>query len=253
MTGIGLAVSARAIVLREWRKDLDMTRRNKISSSLTHYRPPSSGPGRPRLSRAERSSLQILAAVIGFCIYGFATGSPSTIGYAASVLLIAAGIAWLRRDPLPAPLAIALAIAAILDLAGGLINVGQNVLYNASIGSYSTSLGTHYLQYDHLVHAYVSFAVAFACWVMLAEPHAAAGHRRELVILAVGTALGFGGLNEMVEFIATLAHSGAHTGGYWNTGWDLICNFIGAGTAGLIIARSPATAAESLVSAATSA
>jgi hypothetical protein len=80
-------------------------------------------------------------------------------------ILIAAGIAWLRRDPLPAPLAIALATCS--------------------------------------------------------------------------TALGFGGLNEMVEFIATLARSGAHTGGYWNTGWDLICNFIGAGTAGLIIARLP--------------
>jgi uncharacterized membrane protein YjdF len=160
-----------------------------------------------------------------------------------SVLVIAAGIAWLRRAALPDLLAIGLAVAAIIDLAGGLINVGHNVLYNASIGPYSRPLGTHFLQYDHLAHTYVSFVVAFACWVMLAQPHAAGGHRRELVILAVGTALGFGALNEMIEFIATLAHSGAHTGGYWNTGWDLVCNFIGAGTAGLFIARSPVTAA----------
>jgi uncharacterized membrane protein YjdF len=164
------------------------------------------------------------------------------VGYASSVLVIAAGIAWLRRAVLPDLLAFALAIAAILDLAGGLINVGQNVLYNASIGPYSKALGTHYLQYDHFVHAYVSFVVAFACRVMLARPHAPAEHRRELVILAVGTALGFGALNEMIEFIATLAHSGAHAGGYWNTGWDLISNFIGAGAAGIVIIRSPAAA-----------
>ena len=34
-----------------------------------------------------------------------------------------------------------------------------------------------------------------------------------------------GALNEMVEF---LAHHGTHVGGYWNMGWDLVCNFIGA-------------------------
>jgi hypothetical protein len=60
---------------------------------------------------------------------------------------------------------------------------------------------------------------------------------------AVGAALGLGALNEMVEFLATLAHHGAHAGGYWNTGWDLVCNFIGAGAAGLVIARSRASAA----------
>jgi hypothetical protein len=42
----------------------------------------------------------------------------------------------------------------------------------------------------------------------------------------------------MVEFIATLAHHGAHAGGYWNTGWDLIANFAGAAIAALILARA---------------
>src|SRR5215472_1767144 len=60
----------------------------------------------------------------------------------------------------------------------------------------------------------------FACWVMLAAPHAGADHPRELVLLAVGAALGLGALNEVVEFLAILAHHGAHAGGYWNTGWD---------------------------------
>ena len=204
----------------------------------------SCGPGRPPLSRTERGVIQIVAvALAGFGIYGFAAGSPSTVGYVFSVLVIGAAIVWLRRAALPDLLAIALAIAAIAHLAGGLINVGQNVLYNASIGPYVKALGTHLLQYDHIAHAYVSFVTTFACWVMLAAPHAAADHRRELVILAVGAAMGLGALNEIVEFLATLAHHGAHAGGYWNTGWDLVCNLIGAGAAGLVIAKSHATAA----------
>jgi ABC-type Co2+ transport system permease subunit len=211
----------------------------QIPHSRARRRPEWSGPGRARLSRAERVSVLVAAAaVVGFWLYGFATGSPSTAGYVSSVVVIGVAVVWLRRRVLPGLLAIGLAIAAIATLAGGLVNVGQNVLYNASIGPYSTTLGTHFLQYDHFAHAYVSFVVGYACWVMLAAPHAGADHRRELVFLAVGTALGLGGLNEMVEFLATLAHHGAHTGGYWNTGWDLVCNFIGAGAAGLVIGRS---------------
>lgn len=202
------------------------------------------GPGRARLSRAERGSVLVAAvAVTSFCGYGFATGSPSTVGYVSAVILIGTAIRWLRRTVLPGLLAAGLAIAAIVTLAGGLINVGRNVLFNASIGPYSPALGTHLLQYDHVAHAYVSFVALFAGWLMLAAPHAGREHRGDLVLLAVGAALGLGALNEMVEFLATLAHHGAHAGGYWNTGWDLVCNFIGAGAAGLLIARSPAGAA----------
>jgi hypothetical protein len=231
-----------------------MTVKDQISPSAARRRPRWPGQGRAPLSRTESRSVQVAAAaVVGFCIYGFATHSPSTVGYVSSVLLIAAAVGWLRRAVLPGLLAVGLAIAAIASLAGGLINVGRDVLYNASLGPYSESLGTHFLQYDHFAHAYVCFVATFACWVMLAAPHAAAphaaaphstapypttAHRLDLVILAVGAALGLGALNETVEFIATLAHHGAHAGGYWNTGWDLICNCVGAGAAGIVIARS---------------
>lgn len=228
----------------------DTAMRKQISRSSARRRAESPGLGRPPFSRAERGAIQIVAvALVGFCIYGFATGSPSTVGYLFSVLVIGVAIVRLRRAALPDLLAVALAIAAILHLAGGLINVGQNVLYNASIGPYITALGTYLLQYDHAVHACVSFVTAFACWVMLAAPHAATNphaamnRRYKLVILAVGTALGLGALNEVVEFLATLAHHGAHAGGYWNTGWDLVCNLIGAAAAGLVIAKSHARAA----------
>jgi putative membrane protein len=203
-----------------------------------------SGPGRPPLSRAERAAAGTAAVgIAGFAGYGFATHSPSTVGYVSSVLVIAAAVVGLRRVVFPPLLAAGLAIAAIVTLAGGLIRVGHDVLYNASTGPFNPALGTHYLQYDHFAHAYVSFVIVFACWIMLAAPHADGGRRGELVLLAVGAALGLGALNEMVEFIATLAHHGAHAGGYWNTGWDLIANFTGATAAGLVLARFPARAA----------
>jgi len=226
-----------------------MTPAQQVPAPAEHGGPASqalapSGPGRPPLSRAERGSVLVAAAsVAGFAGYGFATHSPSTVGYVSSVLVIAAAVVGLRRVVLPPLLAAGLAIAAIVTLAGGLIRVGHDVLYNANTGPYNPALGTHYLQYDHFAHAYVSFVIVFACWFMLAAPHADGGRHGELVLLAVGAALGLGALNEMVEFIATLAHHGAHAGGYWNTGWDLIANFTGATAAGLVLARLPARAA----------
>jgi uncharacterized membrane protein YjdF len=225
-------------------KARDITLNKQISQSSGHDDQQPARLSRARLSRAERISVQAAAlAVAGFCVYGFATGSPSTVGYVSSVLVIGSAVVWMPRAVLPGLLAAGLAIAAMVTLAGGLIDVGHNVLYNASIGPYSKTLGTHFLQYDHIAHAYVSFVIAFACWFMLAAPHAGASHRRELVFLAIGAALGLGALNEMVEFIATLAHHGAQVGGYWNAGWDLVCNFFGAAAAGLVIARSKAGAA----------
>jgi hypothetical protein len=47
----------------------------------------------------------------------------------------------------------------------------------------------------------------------------------------------------MIHMHRTLAHHGAHAGGYWNTGWDLVANFTGATAAGLVLARSRARAA----------
>jgi hypothetical protein len=147
-------------------------------------------PDRARLTRAERVAFGTgAAAAVVFTAYGFATRSPSTIGYVSSVLVTAAAIMWLRRAALPGLLAAGLAVAAIASLAGGLIAVGHDVLYNASTGPYSPSLGTHYLQYDHFAHAYTSFVVVFACWFILAAPHAGHARRGELILLAVGAAL----------------------------------------------------------------
>jgi hypothetical protein len=72
---------------------------------------------------------------------------------------------------------------------------------------------------------------------LLAPAAPDASMRRNVLVLSVLAGIGLGGINEMIEFLATIAHSGAHVGGYVNTGWDLVANTIGSGAAGLLISR----------------
>jgi hypothetical protein len=193
---------------------------------------------RPPLSNAERVAAGIvIVAMVGFGIYGFATSAPSTVAYLVIVVGAAAVVRQLRHTVLPAPLVIALAVDAAAHLAGGLVRVGDDVLYNASIGPSVAALHTHILQYDHFVHAFGTFLATLTIWTLLVPPSATTEHRRNLMVLSVLAGFGIGGINETIEFIATIAHSGAHTGGYTNTGWDLVSNTIGALSAGVVIGR----------------
>ncbi|MFY7874520.1 MAG: hypothetical protein ACOVQM_03685, partial [Pirellula sp.] len=47
--------------------------------------------------------------------------------------------------------------------------------------------------------------------------------------------MGFGALNEVIEFIAVLTIPNTNVGGYENTGWDLVFNLIGCLTASIMI------------------
>lgn len=55
--------------------------------------------------------------------------------------------------------------------------------------------------------------------------------------------MGFGALNEVVEFCATLLVPDTNVGDYANTGWDLVSNFAGtllaAGAIRLARSRTP--------------
>jgi uncharacterized membrane protein YjdF len=175
--------------------------------------------------------------MVGFGVYGFAVGAPSTPAYELSVAALVVVVVMVRKAPLPGALVIALAVDALVHLAGGLVQVGGSGLYNVGIGATSSSWHSRFLQYDHGAHAFGSFLGALALWVLLAPPAPDAARRRELTVLCVLAGMGIGAFNELIEFIATLAHAGAHVGGYDNTGWDLVSNTVGALAAGVVIAR----------------
>ncbi len=48
------------------------------------------------------------------------------------------------------------------------------------------------------------------------------------MVLCAAAGLGFGALNEVIEFAATLLVPETNVGGYLNTGWDLVANLFGA-------------------------
>lgn len=186
---------------------------------------------RPGLDKAEVVALGLtVVAIVGFGVYGFATRAPSTASYLFTVSAVAALIVRFRKARISRPLTIGLALLAIVHLAGGLIRVGDDVLYNASVG-------TDAFEYDHFVHASGVFLGILLLWTFFMPSVVDPAHRRGLIAACVLAGLGLGALNETIEFLTTLAHDGAHVGGYRNTGWDLVSNLVGGMAAGLWVSK----------------
>jgi hypothetical protein len=184
----------------------------------------------PRLGVHERIAASIVAAsAAGFGAYGYITAAPSTTAYVLTVGAIGIGLALLRRTSLPGPLAVGLAFLAIAHLAGGLVRVGDEVLYNTHVVNPA-------LQYDHPVHASGVFLGTLAIWWLFLRELPL--RRGPLVLVAILGGLGLGAVNETIEFAMTMLHDGSHVGGYQNTGWDLVSNVAGSLAAGAVIAAN---------------
>jgi len=56
-----------------------------------------------------------------------------------------------------------------------------------------------------------------------------------LLVLCAAAGMGFGALNEVIEFAATILVPETNVGGYMNTGWDLVSNLVGCVLAAVII------------------
>ena len=56
-----------------------------------------------------------------------------------------------------------------------------------------------------------------------------------MLTLVTAAGMGFGAMNEVVEFIATLTMPETNVGGYVNTGWDLVSNLVGCVFAAILI------------------
>jgi hypothetical protein len=186
---------------------------------------------RPPLARHERTALSVVGvAVVGFAVHGIVNEVPGTLEYLVTVACLATLVVAFRTRALPAPVAIAAAASAVVHLAGGLVQVGDGVLYN-------TSPGPELLRYDHAGHALGTFVGAQLVWELLVRDVHAVARRGPLVAVTVLAALGLGALNEAIEFVTTLTHGGSHVGGYTNTGWDLVTNTFAGVVAGVAIHR----------------
>lgn len=179
----------------------------------------------------ERAALSVVGvAVGGFAVHGVTDGIPGTFAYVFTVSGLVVLLCTLRTRVLPAPVVFAAAASAVVHLAGGLVRVGDEVLYN-------TSLGPELLRYDHFGHALGIFVGALLVWELLVRDACAATGRGSLVAVTTLAALGLGAVNEAVEFLTTLTNGGSHVGGYTNTGWDLVTNTFAGLLAGVVIHR----------------
>jgi len=103
------------------------------------------------------------------------------------------------------------------------------------------------VKYDHVVHAWGFGMTTWVCWqgvaAALRRRGAEARPTGGLLVLCAAAGMGFGALNEVIEFAATLLVPETNVGGYLNTGWDLVANLVGAVTAVTVIALAGRRAA----------
>ena len=115
----------------------------------------------------------------------------------------------------------------LLHILGGLYKVNGEVLYSFVLvdiiaAPYSI------LKYDQLVHAYCYFIVALLIWQIVSKTASKQANFIPLALVTVLAATGVGGLNEIIEFLATVFIENVNVGGYENTAIDIVCNLIGA-------------------------
>ena len=103
---------------------------------------------------------------------------------------------------------------------------------------YNLWLLPNFLKYDQLVHVYGFGVTTWLCWQALSAyletiSSGPVAPTLGTMVLCVAGGMGFGALNEVIEFAATLTMRETNVGGYTNTGWDLVANLVGSVVAAL--------------------
>lgn len=182
--------------------------------------------------------------LLGSAVMAAILGNREFVFYIVVMALIIVSLFLVhRRVGFSAKLLAGLSAWGLLHMAGGLVPIptgwheglDQGVLYNWWIIPGR-------LKYDQVVHAYGFGLTTWLCWQALS---AAAVPRTTgspplhptpgLVVLCAAGGMGFGALNEVIEFAATQLLPNTNVGGYVNTGWDLVFNLLGSALAALLI------------------
>ena len=174
-------------------------------------------------------------------------GNTEFLLYVAIVLLAAGVILWRQRTlRIEIWILWGLTVWGLTHMAGGLIRVGDGVLYDVVLLPIVQRGELVVLRFDQCVHT-LGFGVATClCHHVLCgnlKSDARRGFGFWVLIVLMGC--GVGAVNEVVEFIAVLIMPETGVGGYENTMLDLVFNAIGAvvATAWLARPRRPGRAA----------
>lgn len=199
---------------------------------------PSLPPAPPLWRLGIFTAAYIVAAAVGSALQH----NREFVFYIAVMLVLIGAVALLhRRVQLTGGLLWALSAWGFLHMAGGLMPVPRHWPYDGEQNVlYSLWLIPHRLKYDQVVHAYGFGATTWVCWHALAmgvlRTHGVVlKPSLGILTLCAAAGMGFGALNEVVEFAAVLTIPNTNVGGYENTGWDLVANLIGASVAAILL------------------
>jgi hypothetical protein len=186
-------------------------------------------------------------AIIG--LSALRSGNRDLVSYLLVMSTLVSAISIVQvRSHLSRPLLWCFSIWGLMHMAGGLVRIPAFWPYNSPHDVlYSLWLIPHKLKYDQIIHAYGFGITTWLCWQILGNGFQASQGRKPvpsfgLISLCIAGGMGFGALNETVEFIMMIMMPGTNIGGYENTGWDLIFNMIGSLFAGFLICLGRGTA-----------
>lgn len=135
----------------------------------------------------------------------------------------------------------AFSIWGLTHMLGGLVPIPEHWHHDDTSGVlYNWRVIPGYAKFDQLVHGYGVGLVTWLCWQALAvrvRSHDGSPLNPTLGMLSIcaSAGMGFGALNEVIEFFAVMLLPETNVGDYENTGWDLVANLVGAGTAATTI------------------
>lgn len=125
-----------------------------------------------------------------------------------------------------------------LHMMGGLLPVGDTVLYGWRIVTLFDGGGDFYiLKADQVIHFYGFGVAAVTVYQLLAHRVSAGVSRGMVIFLAWIGAMGLGALNEVIEFLAFVFIAETGVGDLYNTGLDLCFN-LGGALAGACVASA---------------
>lgn len=169
-----------------------------------------------------------LLLLMGFTVYYLLHGNREFMIYIGVIVgYLALILATRHRVRYPIGVLWGFLVWAILHMLGGSVYLGPTRLYEWMLLPLSRSLPI--LRYDQAVHAF-GFGVTTALAVALLRPYLAPGKApgRDLALVVVMAGLGFGALNEIIEYGVTLVVPDSGVGDYQNSSLDLVFDLLGA-------------------------
>lgn len=184
------------------------------------------------------TSVYVAAATVAAVV----SGNGEFLFYIFAMIVLGAAVAIAHvRVGFSSAVLWGLSLWGLAHMAGGMVPVPDSWPINGDIRVlYSWWIIPDLLKYDQVVHAYGFGVTTFVCWQGLqailrdfssAQPRPTFG----MLTLCAAASMGFGALNEVIEFAATRIVAETNVGDYTNTGWDLVSNGAGAVFACLLI------------------